>query len=273
MGTRSSSDNFWTRHYRLLFSAGRLVVLRDLCEILLLLFIVLAAYYACDPALRNLIVGTCIAISGIRAGLVWRSRWVSARSLSRVFGSLFAYINDSFFGRSTDTRFTIFRPAPFRKNYIVPWWRFSSGVTDLVREASGSRSRYTKDEGHTGIVWQTADADEPTFRIQELPEFKNRIEMEEYFEHVLNVSEETARSISDYMVDVTAIMSLPFVGSSGRFLGLLSVDFRNAKVEKVEHVARLKVKPAAGESYLVDSNSLYALTRNINGVLEIFYAK
>lgn len=185
---------------------------------------------------------------------------------AHVVANLFDFINRELFSRSSYTRFTLFRQAPFRRSQIVPWYRFRRGGNGPIKDAALSRAKYHKGEGITGRAWET-----PATRlaIQVLPEFPNRAVLDAYYIGELGVSREHVAEISGYMEKVRAIVSYAFLDHRDQFLGLMSLDIQNATVHPDE--ASIRIAPMDNNSaFTVNADELFRLVRVVGLVLDSF---
>lgn len=261
-------DRFWTRRYRVLLHLWRKFRFRDLLGVLLFILAAILAVIGKDPSITIPILVAYFLIAGGRAALGIRARELKFGVQGRVIAGLFNFMNNELFSSSNKTRFTLFRQAPFRGSYIVPWWRYKRSGDDPIKEADKSCSRYSQDEGLTGRVWaDPADA----LAIQILPDFQgNRALMEAYYIGNLKVPAESAMAISDYMTKVRAIVSYAFLDPRGTFLGLLSLDISDADVELGRNMEGISIQTSDGSIVIVDADRLYLLTRAVGNVLESF---
>jgi len=183
-----------------------------------------------------------------------------------VVAGLFDFINRELFSRSSYTRFTLFRRAPFRPSFIIPWYRFRRGGNGPIRDADASRSKYQKGEGITGRAWETPAT---KLAIQVLPEFSSRSVLEAYYIGQLGVSREHVADISPYMDKVRAIVSYAFLDHHDQFLGLMSLDIQNANVRPDE--ASIDIIPPDGNSaFSVNADELFRFVRALGSVLDSF---
>jgi len=269
-------DSFWTRWYRTRVRVAQRLRGRDILGVLLLLLALLLTLLGKDPKYSIPVAVGYLVFMAWRASLTFRERDNRFGIEGLVVGGLFDFINKELFGRSNRTRFTLFREAPFRSSHIVPWYRFRRGCKSPIEEAETSMARYKPGEGLTGGAWSNP-ARNLVFQI--LPAFSNRHEMELFYINALEVTPETARSISDFMVEVRGIVSYAYLDSRDQFLGLLSLDVKGESVE-LEPVTDAQGSDAATRKFLVvtsadeelrvGGDSLFLLIRAVGNVLESF---
>lgn len=182
-----------------------------------------------DGSVVGPLLGLYLTAILLRAILILRYRERDNGKLPSVFLSLANYINERLFCGSNDTRFTLFRVAPFRNDFIVPWLRYRRGGQGALAEAEASLARYGRKEGVTGRAW---DDPQERISIQVFPPFLGDADlMRAIFVQQFGVKTENAFAVSDYMADVTCVLSHTFLDGQKQFSGLLSVDIRNATIE------------------------------------------
>ena len=161
----------------------------------------------------------------------------------------------------------MFEIAPFLfGRFIVPWYRFRRGAQDVRKEADRSRARYRSGEGITGRAWANAARE---IEVQLLPAFASQQEMRAFYIDHLGVPQQAAEAVSDYMTGVRGIISYSFVGENDLFLGLLSLDIREAELKAGEGQT-IAIVPENGEQCVVDADQLYLLLRAVGNVLDSF---
>jgi hypothetical protein len=261
------TDDLGSWHYRLRLRLWRKFRGRDLLGVLL--FILAAWLGALGNDLRYVvpIVVAYFVLALWRALLIVQSRESRHQAQGIIIQGLFDFINKELFGRSNRTRFTIFKRAPYRSAFIIPWWRFRIGGKDAVQEADASQARYREGEGITGRVW-AQPADELTLQV--FPQFDSHAVMEAFYIDTFGVSREIAGSISDYMVQVRAIVSYAFLDGRDHFIGLLSLDIRDAEVVLNRNERRIDIRTPDAALIVVDADKLFLLTRALGNVLESF---
>ena len=178
---------------------------------------------------------------------------------AEVLREVFAQINRDLFNDNDKTRFTLFRLSPFHRDYIVPWYRYTQGVRDVIAEASRSKAFYKKGEGFTGRAW--ADAGDDLF-ISSFPKFETREKFEEYYTKDLGIEADIVRQISDYMMNVRTILSYGLIGMKGQFLGVISID-----VQQPIDISSDDPFPRIGGKY-IHSDTLAQSLRYITDALE-----
>jgi len=245
---------------------------------LLVILAILLSAQGKDKGIAIPILIGYLFIAAIRAWLSMGARESRYALQGFVISGLFDFINKEVFARSNHTRFTLFREAPLRREKcVVPWYRFRRGGTDPIKEADTSRARYRLGEGVTGQAWQKPARD---LVVQLIPRFATRRLMEAYHIQFFHVLPETASSISDYIVGVKAIISYAYLDHRDQFMGLVSLDIRDADITLADLTALTPQSNAAAQGGLlissadekieVDSDTLFLLLRAIGNVLESF---
>lgn len=182
---------------------------------------------------------------------IWRF-WITFKSrdakivlLAETAGGLFRFMNKTLFGDAHTTRFTLFQLSG---GTLRPVARYFKGCTDVVQEAESSSCAYRIGEGITGSAWRS---DGEQFDIQTLPPFeRRRTLMDAYYIDTLKIPKDVVRNISDYMVDVRAILSYPLRDSHGKSLGLISIDIRDSElmIDEQDGTILIDPSPTAGGS-------------------------
>lgn len=199
-------------------SAGRIFSTSRLLAGLLAVFA-----YSTRPEL-SLELGTAYLVAlGLVGVSTFRSRKARDHVQAEVFWGLASLINKEIFQGDHRTRFTLFKPASFRPEYITPWYRYFKGGQGPIEEAKGSRARYRREDGLTGQAW--AEAGDSLLCLV-FPEFKNRQQFEAHYINELHISKEIVRELSPYMEKVQTMFCYAFVGDRERTLGVLSLDFQ-----------------------------------------------
>lgn len=245
--------------------------MRDLLGVLLFVLAAGLAAVGKDPAITIPLLIIYFLFATIQAFLVISAREGRFALQGQVVTGLFNFMNNELFSRSNRTRFTLFREAPYLNSYIIAWWRFRRGGRNPIKEADESCAFYGKNEGVTGRVWATPAE---KLIIQVLPDFENdRALMEAYYIETLKVPHESASFISDYMTQVRAIVSYAFLDSQGQFLGLLSLDIKDAEVQVDKERGSINIVPPNDGHITVDADRLFLLTQAVGNVLESFQLK
>jgi len=252
--------------YRSLLWVWRRFSWRELLGVLLLLLaIILAMQGKNQKIVLPIVIAYCL-VALWRFFLSMRASESRYALQAQVVASLFDFINRELFSRSSFTRFTLFRQAPFRRSVIIPWYRFKRGGNGPMRDAAASRAKYRKGEGITGRAWETPAT---KLAIQVLPEFPSRQILEAYYIGELGVSREHVADISSYMEKVRAIVSYAFLDHRDQFLGLMSLDIQNATVHPDE--ASIRIAPMDGNSaFTVNADELFRIVRVLGIVLDSF---
>lgn len=251
--------------------------LRDLLGPLLIVIAAFIAYQARtnEKVLWAFILYVVIALVQLLTKLFSRDN--HHVFVGRVIGNLLSHLNQSLFRATNLTRFTLFCLAPFNKHFLIPFYRFRRGISNVFREADRSQARFAQDQGVTGKAW----LDPPfEFTFQEFPRFKRREVMEAYYIKELSVPAETARHISNNMMEVCAIGSFACLDGWQHLLGILSVDFRNAQVSRqiLEDGHKVYVVSPftdAGDEgkIVIDSDSLHVVLQSVSITLETLRMK
>lgn len=188
-----------------------------------------------------------------------RSRDYAQAAVLREF---FSYLGREVLSEASSYRITVFRQSPFDTRYIVPWYRYSKNDGDLVASALHSRAKYRKNEGYTGEAWSRKGR---VLICASFPDFEDSRELfEAYYVDQLGIDQETVRDLSDSMVRVRTIFSYAFEGTSGEFLGVLSIDLD----EPITFDEQTKIS-RIGKSHLY-GDSLVQTLRSINIALQGF---
>jgi hypothetical protein len=190
---------------------------------------------------------------------VVRGRKAKDHAHAELLKAFLGQLHREVFHSQESARFTLFRPSPFDRNRLVAWYRFQRGTEDLISEAAKSRASYVKGEGFTGGAWLNAGNE---LICALLPPFRNRADLEQYYVANIQVQPQTARQISDAMINVRTILSYGFLDEMGDFLGVLSIDL----TEPIE-VSEDDPYPRIGGHHLYADAMAYNF-RSIGTVLE-----
>ena len=209
-----------------------------------------------------------ILITLLKLWYVIRTRDTTNNLKSAIVTGLLNFINKEVLNDSNHTRYTIFRIAPHRSNYIIPWVRFLRGGIGGRKEAYASRARFQRQEGISGKVWNKPPG---KLAIQLIPNIqtKDRNLRRLLYENTYGVRPDTFEAISDYMVNVSCIISYVCLDEHGQFLNLLSLDI-DTPVRRVpidESGAVYLEFQENGKSIKVDTQSLWRLVSTIGTVL------
>ena len=219
---------------------------------------------------------TAIAGALVTAYLVFVVSEVLARVFTRklkyqeqadVIWGILASLNRQVFLNSEKTRFTLFRPDPLDPRFIIPWFRFRRSGRNAIEEAKESVARYRRGEGETGRAWNKAGSNVIILTVME-EEFRDRSAMETYYIGKLDMPLERLGTISDYMIGVRAILSIPYNDSKERFLGILSIDISMPTKKSEEKF----VLDNEGKSIWIDSDHLRLIAETFRAVLESLYS-
>lgn len=244
---------------------------RDLLNLAAVITAVFLAAQGKDPHVAIPLLLTYLGFTFWRWVLVFLSRESKNLLLALVVAGLFESINRAMFNNSSHTRFTLFQELPGTSR-IIPTCRYRRGGGDPLKEAERSRCSYDNHEGITGQVWASAEDDTD---IQILPDFQNRRSlMEAYYIDELKVSRQTVRAISDFMINVSAILSYRALDARQHALGLISIDIRDATVTWDSEDATITVEPHSSSPserpFIVDLNDLSFFGQIVSNVLESF---
>lgn len=186
-----------------------------------------------------------------------------------IITGLLNFINKEMLNDSNNTRFTVFRVAPYRPDYIIPWIRFKRGGTGGRREAFDSRARFQRNEGITGKVWAKPPGTLAVHLIPEIPGRDRNLLRVLYA--VYGVKPQTFDALSDHMCKVRCIISYVCLDEHAQFLNLLSLDIESP-------VVRVPIGTESKAVYLefqdgekktnVDTQSLWRLVSTIGTVLQ-----
>jgi hypothetical protein len=187
-----------------------------------------------------LVILLCIAALKLVA-LFMESRSVE-RLRREMLCELLRLFHQHVFRGSSDFRVTLFIVDPVatapvrrmdhrteRERILVPLLRRQAGRTDYDPD---SRIYYPLScRAPTALAWNRASElvrrrGQDPWWLTQLTVFETRRQMEDYYENELEVAPEITRRLSDYMVDVLQILSLPIVDDGGDPVCLLSVDSR-----------------------------------------------
>jgi hypothetical protein len=252
--------------YRCALSLWRRFSVREFLGLLLLVLAILLAMQGKSQKIVLPLVGAYCIIALWRFFLSMRAKESRYALQGQVVAGLFDFINRELFSRSSYTRFTLFRQAPFRPSLIIPWYRFRRGGNGPIRDADASRSKYRRGEGITGRAWETPAT---KLAIQVLPQFSSRPILEAYYIGQLGVTRDHVADISAYMDKVRAIVSYAFLDHHDQFLGLMSLDIQNAEVHPDE--ASIGITPGDGNStFTVKADELFRLVRALGSILDSF---
>ncbi|MEW6214845.1 MAG: hypothetical protein AB1478_06530, partial [Nitrospirota bacterium] len=92
----------------------------------------------------------------------------------------------------------------------------------------------------------------------------------------LNVDPRTAEKISDYMVNVRAILSYAFLGKNDKFLGILSIDIRDSDTAPDVNKRVLKIVPSTsisgsqGDGFAINADDVSNILIPVGKTLESF---
>ena len=139
----------------------------------------------------------------------------------------FGTLNGQSFNGSNRTRFTLFRQPTPDAAYITPWYRYHASMHDPhqpIDAAHKSQVRYRYGESMTGKTWARAGRD---LFFMWLPDFEHdRRRFTAYYQDVLGISSQVVDTISDYMIQVQAILSYGFEDPNRNLLSVLSLDLQ-----------------------------------------------
>ncbi len=265
---------FYSRRYRWLSWCLRYLRGRDILQIGMLVAAgVLAVNTFSFKPLVSAVAGSVYgALLFVFAIITIGRRNATDYAEGEVLWGLFSHMNKEIFADNNRTRFTLFKQAPFRPNYIIPWYRFQKGATDAIEEATKSRSRYTREDGLTGEAWANAGRE---ISVSLLPKFRTRQEFETYHIDELGIDPAIVRDLSPFMQHIRTIISYGFADSRGKFLGVLSLDLQFPLTSEGSAVfGDLDSENEAEEEAVavneLGANSMALIVRSIQSVLESF---
>ncbi len=191
-----------------------------------------------------------------------RSRGAKDRVQAEVLWGLFSHMNKEIFHDDNTTRFTLFIPSPLRSDYLVPWYRYRKGGQDPIAEALKSKARYRRGEGFTGQAWENAGND---LFCGSFPVFGSRNDFDKYYISELEIEPDTVRELSDFMVSIRTIFTYGFTETTGKLLGVLSLDMQRP-LEGTNGDDTFRTNPAE-----LNTHDMALIVRSIKSVLESFY--
>lgn len=193
-----------------------------------------------------------------------RGRAARDRVQADVLWGLFSHMNKEIFRDDSGTRFTLFIPSPLRRrsDYLVPWYRYRKGAQDPITEAQKSKARYRRGEGFTGQAWEQAGS---YLFYGSFPFFPSRTEFEKYYKSKLEIEPDTVHEISDFMIKVRTIFTYGFTDSTGKLLGVLSLDMQRPLEGSGSSTFRI-------DPVELNTHDMALIVRSIKSVLESFYA-
>lgn len=146
---------------------------------------------------------------------------ISQVTASKLFTTL-DQLHRQLFGEERELRYTLFQPDPADPSYILPAYRYYPGVDDPIARAKASHVRYVREDGITGTAWSYPG--HVCFKL--LPPFQSMDRLRNYYTETLRVHEDHVESISDYMLEVRAILAIGLESFVGEDLGVISIDFK-----------------------------------------------
>lgn len=261
-------DLFWTRRYRARLYLYERLKLIDLVDLLLVVIAITISAFG-KPSPVYALLGVYLLVAVGKLGFMIKTRDTTNNLKASVITGLLNFINKELLNNSNRTRFTIFRVAPFRSDYIIPWVRFRRGGQGGRNEAFASRARFRQEEGITGRVWSEPPG---TLAIQLIPEIPHgdRNLLRLLYESKYGVKPDTFDAISIHMSRVRCIISYVCLDADNQFLNLLSLDI----------AAPVNLVPVAsgsdamylefqenGKQITVDTQSLWRLVNTVGTVL------
>ncbi|MCC6962518.1 MAG: hypothetical protein IT585_04630 [candidate division Zixibacteria bacterium] len=158
----------------------------------------------------------------LRFIIVFSSRQQKDAVQGKIFWRLCRNIDQDVIDSRLGARITLFWRDPFRRDHIVAKYRYGRGLDDPIKEANDSKARYQWNMGDTGLAWSQPG----TLFVSFFPKFATREEFETYYINRVAIPTDIVRELSRYMVDVRTIVSYGLEDSAGRFLGVVSIDFK-----------------------------------------------
>jgi len=201
--------------------------------------------------------------------LTLRQRRARDRVQSEVMWGLFDRINREIFAGDHRTRFTLFRRAPLVwPAEIVPWYRYHQGEGDAIALAWRSRAHFKRNEGITGRAWEEGR----TLLCAPLPRFKSRQQFEHHYANTLGIRQPVVAQLSEFMEQVQTIFSYGFQDQRGRFLGVLSLDFKGVLVleDGGLYVESPGANPDSRKSLRVNAREMDLMLKDVESVLTSF---
>jgi hypothetical protein len=261
-------DRFWTRRYRATLYFHERLRLVDFVDFLLILIAgSISAFGKAWPV--YILLGIYLVIVVCKLAYTIRTRDTTSHLKAAVITGLLNFTNKELFRDSNSTRYTIFRVAPFRPDYIIPWIRFKRSGRGGLKEAFSSRARFRRGEGITGQVWEKPPGQLAIQLIPAIPgQARNLLRV--LYENKYGVKADTFDAISDHMGSVRCIISYVCLDEHAQFLNLLSLDIA-APVETVP----IESEPGSvylelqdnGQRVQIDTQSLWRLVSMIGTVL------
>ncbi len=178
--------------------------------------------YSTNPTYTLILGFTYIILFLARFIVVFRNRQSKDAVQGRIFWRLCHRIDEEVIESRLGARITLFWRDPFKRNHIVARYRYGRGLSDPIKEANDSEARYKWSMGDTGLAWSQPGAIFVSF----FPIFSTREEFEDYYINRVEIDADIVRDLSRYMVDVRTIISYGLEDSAGRFLGVVSIDFK-----------------------------------------------
>jgi hypothetical protein len=241
---------FFSRRYRIMRWWSRYLRITDIFRlgVLAAAGALAANSYSFSPKV-SMIAGASYFVLMLAAAVqTFHEREAYDSVQGEVVWGLFHQMNKEIFHGDHRARFTLFRCAPIRRDFIVPWYRYCKGALGPIQEAEKSKARYKRNEGLTGAAWvRTGQLLWPT-----LPKFSDRAEFEKYYIYELKIDRDIVQELSDFMVGVETIFTCGFEDGHGKFLGVLSLDLQSPVPVNF------------------DSQALALVVRSIGSVLESF---
>lgn len=184
--------------------------------------------YSTNPTYTLVLGLIYIGLFIARFIVVFKNRQSKDAVQGHIFWRLCRRIDEEVVNSQLGARITLFWRDPFNRDFIVARYRYGRGRSDPIQEANYSKARYKWEMGDTGLAWSQPGA----LFISLFPKFANKEEFETYYINRVNIKNgvkiepEIVYDLSRFMVTVRTILSYGLEDSAGRFLGVVSIDFK-----------------------------------------------
>lgn len=178
--------------------------------------------YSTNPTLTLIFGLIYIGLFVTRFIIVFKNRQSKDAVQGHIFWRLCRRIDEEVVDSKLGARITLFWRDPFNNDFIVARYRYGRGRSNPIIEANNSTARYKWEMGDTGLAWSQPGA----LFVSLFPKFQNKEEFETYYINRVSIEPEIVHDLSSYMVNVRTIISYGLEDSAGRFLGVVSIDFK-----------------------------------------------
>lgn len=271
MGSQTNKYRaFWSWRYRVSLWAHRYFRWQDPFQILMFVAAGVLAVnsYTTEPEV-SLAAGIVYLLSlAVYWFIVINSREARDYVQGEVVWDLFNQLNQQAFHDEDRTRFTLFKPAPLRRNEIIPWYRFEKSGSNAIEEAHDSRVHYKRGEGYTGRAWAKPNK----LICGLLPHFDTREQMSDFYANSLEIRRSVVNEISEHMEQVQTVFSYGFVNHRNQLLGVLSLDVAAPLRQEESNSGTLSfpTESSSDEDTVVDTRRMRLILQLVRGVLESF---